>query len=274
MEHQTSQVNIPFHATILAGGGPERRARAMQMAQALVCTAPEERRPCGVCRDCRKVSEGIHPDVIPIERFMEEKDVGVEIKIAPIRTLRSDAFIRPNEAERKVYIIDNAQTMNLNAQNALLKLLEEGPKYAAFLLLCDRAGALLETIRSRCALIHLEEETRETDPSALEFLGLLSSGDELERCGFLARLELSKPDRQRLEGFLSSLEELLQQAVVEGVTGGFQSNEIRNLTRRHSNAQLLEWAALARQGRDMLPFHVSAGHVLGWLGASLSGGLV
>lgn len=274
MEHQTSQVNIPFHATILAGGGPERRAKAMQMAQALVCTAPEERRPCGVCRDCRKVSEGIHPDVIPIERFMEEKDVGVEIKIAPIRTLRSDAFIRPNEAERKVYVIDNAQTMNLNAQNALLKLLEEGPKYAAFLLLCDRAGALLETIRSRCALIHLEEETRETDPSALEFLGLLSSGDELERCGYLARLELSKPDRQRLEGFLSSLEELLQQAVVEGVTGGFQSNEIRNLTRRHSNAQLLEWAALARQGRDMLPFHVSAGHVLGWLGASLSGGSV
>ena len=274
MEYQTSQVNIPFHATILAGGGPERRARAMQMAQALVCTAPEERRPCGVCRDCRKVSEGIHPDVIPIERFMEEKDVGVEIKIAPIRTLRSDTFIRPNEAERKVYIIDNAQTMNLNAQNALLKLLEEGPKYAAFLLLCDRAGALLETIRSRCALIHLEEETRETDPSALEFLGLLSSGDELERCGYLARLELSKPDRQRLEGFLSSLEELLQQAVVAGVTGGFQSNEMRNLTRRHSNAQLLEWAALARQGRDMLPFHVSAGHVLGWLGASLSGGLV
>lgn len=274
MEHQTSQVNIPFHATILAGGGPERKARAMKMAQALVCTAPEEQRPCGVCRDCRKVSEGIHPDVIPIERFMEEKDVGVEIKIAPIRTLRSDAFIRPNEAARKVYVIDNAQTMNLNAQNALLKLLEEGPKYAAFLLLCDRAGALLETIRSRCAVIHLEEERRETDPLALEFLGLLSSGDELERCGFLARLELSKPDRQRLEGFLSSLEELLQQAVVEGVTGSFQSNEIRNLTRRHSSAQLLEWAALARRARDMLPFHVSAGHLLGWLGASLSGGSV
>lgn len=268
------QNNMPFHATILAGGETQRRAKGLELAQMLVCTALEGGKPCGVCRDCRKVSEGIHPDVIPIERFMEEKDVGVEIKIAPIRTLRGDAFIRPNEAARKVYVIDNAQTMNLNAQNALLKLLEEGPKYAAFLLLCDRAGALLETIRSRCAVIHLEEEVRETDPWALEFVGLLSSGDELERCGFLARLELAKPDRQRLEGFLSSLEELLQQAVVASVTRGCQSNEIRNLTRRHSSAQLLEWADLARQGRDMLPFHVSAGHLLGWLGASLSGGRV
>lgn len=262
---------MPFHATILAGGETQRRERALELAQMLVCTGPENQRPCGHCRNCRKVREGIHPDVIPVERFMEEKDVGVEIKIAPIRALRSDAFIRPNEADRKVYIIDNAQTMNLNAQNALLKLLEEGPRYAAFLLLCDHSGALLETIRSRCALVHLEEESSgERDPWALEFLKLLSSGDELERCGFLARVELAKPDRQRLDGFLSDLEELLQQAVVGNVTGAFQQGELRNLTRRHSAARLLSWAALVRQARNMLPFHVGAGHLLGWLGASIA----
>ena len=266
MEH----VTMPFHATILAGGKEQRRAKALELAQELVCTG-EGKKPCGCCRNCRKVLEGIHPDVIPIERFMEEKDVGVEIKIAPIRTLRSDAFIRPNEADRKVYIIDNAQTMNLNAQNALLKLLEEGPGYAAFLLLCDRSGALLETIRSRCALVHLEEEEAgDTDPWAQEFVGLLSSGDELSRCGFLARLELAKPDRQRLEQFLSGLEDLLNRAVVSNVTGAVQGNEIRNLIRRHSSAQLLEWAALVRQARDMLPFHVGAGHLLGWLGAAMA----
>lgn len=268
MEH----VTMPFHATILAGAGALRRAKALELAQELVCTG-EGKKPCGHCRDCRKVSEGIHPDVIPIERFMEQKDVGVEIKVGPIRTLRSDAFIRPNEADRKVYIIDNAQTMNLNAQNALLKLLEEGPQYAAFLLLCDRSGALLETIRSRCAVVHLEEEAlRDTDPWALEFLKLLSSGDELQRNGFLVQTELAKPDRQRLERFLSGLEDLLHEAVLSGVTGRFQNNEIRDLTHRYSSAQLLEWADLARQARDMLPFHVRAGDLLGWLGARLAQG--
>ena len=77
---------------------------------------------------------------------MEAKDVGGELKVGPIRDLRSDAFIRPNEARSKVYLIENAQNMNPNAQNALLKVLEEGPPYAAFLLMTDRAGALLETV--------------------------------------------------------------------------------------------------------------------------------
>ena len=91
------QHHIPFHATILTGAPQARRQRGLEMARALVCSAPEgpDGKPCGVCRDCRKVSEGIHPDVIPVERFMEEKDIGGEIKIGPIRALRSDAFIRP-----------------------------------------------------------------------------------------------------------------------------------------------------------------------------------
>ena len=70
--------------------------------------------------------------------------------MAQVRALRADAYIRPNEAERKVYILENAQTMNASAQNAMLKLLEEGPAYAAFLLLTDNAAALLPTVRSRC----------------------------------------------------------------------------------------------------------------------------
>ena len=115
------------------------------------------------------MSEGIHPDVIPVERFMEEKDIGGEIKIGPIRALRSDAFIRPNEAARKVYLIDNAQNLNLNAQNALLKLLEEGPEYTAFLLMCDQSGALLETIRSaaRCSMSRRGRSPRTPTPRPL-----------------------------------------------------------------------------------------------------------
>ena len=76
-----------------------------------------------------------------------------------MRQLRADAYIRPNEADRKIYILENAQTMNPSAQNAMLKLLEEGPAYAAFLLLTDNAAALLPTVRSRCELLPLSPVT-------------------------------------------------------------------------------------------------------------------
>ncbi|MFR1052656.1 MAG: ATP-binding protein, partial [Lachnospirales bacterium] len=100
--------------------------------------------PCGACPGCRKVLGDIHPDVITIG------DDGKGITVAQSRQIRADAYVRPNEAPRKVYVIQNAQTMNASAQNALLKLLEEGPAYAAFLLLTDNPAALLPTVRSRC----------------------------------------------------------------------------------------------------------------------------
>ena len=74
---------------------------------------------------------------------------------AQIRALRADAYIRPNEAGRKVYLLERAHTMNPSAQNAMLKLLEEGPPYAAFLLLTENAAALLPTVRSRCETLTL-----------------------------------------------------------------------------------------------------------------------
>ena len=265
------QHHIPFHATILTGAPQARRQRGLEMARALVCSAPEgpDGKPCGVCRDCRKVSEGIHPDVIPVERFMEEKDIGGEIKIGPIRALRSDAFIRPNEAARKVYLIDNAQNLNLNAQNAMLKLLEEGPEYTAFLLMCDQSGALLETIRSRCALLHVQEGAVPEDADAAAFARAICAGSELERCAFLVQLERDKPDRQKLEGFLAALEAIFDDAALGGVTGRFQSQEARELAGRQSRGTLLEWSERCRRARGMLTFHLGTGHLLGWLGAGL-----
>ena len=133
------------HAYLLsgpAGGGKKTLARLM--AAAMVCTGQGES-PCGACPACKKALGGIHPDIITVAG-----ENGKDISVGQARALRADAYIRPNEAERKVYLILDAQTMNTNAQNAVLKLLEEGPPYAAFLLLTDNPGALLPTIRSRC----------------------------------------------------------------------------------------------------------------------------
>ncbi|MTQ97667.1 DNA polymerase III subunit delta [Pseudoflavonifractor sp. BIOML-A6] len=143
------------HAYILSGSaGSGRRTLARVLAAALVCDGAEpEARPCLACSGCRKVLAGIHPDV------NYTGTDGRDITVAQVRALRSDAYIRPNEAARKVYVVINAQTMNPSAQNAMLKLLEEGPAYAAFLLLTDNAAALLQTVRSRCETLSLSPVT-------------------------------------------------------------------------------------------------------------------
>ena len=144
------------HAYILSGPpGSGKRTLAGLLAAALVCTQTGGALPCLSCTACRKVMGGIHPDVIRIGND------GKDITVAQIRTLRSDAYIRPNEAERKVYILENAQSMNASAQNAMLKLLEEGPAYAAFLMLSDNGAALLPTVRSRCEVLTLSPVTQD-----------------------------------------------------------------------------------------------------------------
>ena len=132
------------HAYLISGpAGSGKKTLAGLLAAAYVCTA-DQGWPCGRCAACRKAANSIHPDII----WVGEPDK--DITVAMVRQVRSDAYIRPNEAHRKVYIFPAAQRMNASAQNALLKLLEEGPAYAAFLLLADNAAALLPTIRSRC----------------------------------------------------------------------------------------------------------------------------
>lgn len=138
------------HAYLISGpDGAGKKTLARLLAAAMVCTG-EGDQPCGVCPACRKALGGIHPDIITVTG-----EKGKDISVGQIRSLRADAYIRPNEAPRKVYLIQDAQTMNTNAQNAILKLLEEGPPYAAFLLLTHNPGALLPTIRSRCEGISL-----------------------------------------------------------------------------------------------------------------------
>lgn len=260
-----------FHATILTGPAAARKARALELGQELVCSGANGAKPCGQCRDCRKAAQGIHPDIIAVEQFMEEKDHGGMIKIDPIRDLRADAFIRPNEAARKVYVIDNAQNLNLNAQNALLKLLEEGPEYAAFLLLCDSAGALLETIRSRCAVVSAgrEEEHTAYDLNALALAEILAGGNELEKAAFFAQMECAKPDRAALSRFIDDLERLMNDAAVGGITGRFETSQAEKLAEKIDRKRLLDMAEDLRRAKEMNGFHVAAGHLLGWLGAKL-----
>ena len=104
--------------------------------------------PCWVCPACEKVLEDKCPDIHVIGRE-GKASIGVEA----IRFLRSDVLIPPNDLDTKIYIIEDAETMTVQAQNALLLTLEEPPPYVLFLLLCDGADHLLETIRSRAPVL-------------------------------------------------------------------------------------------------------------------------
>lgn len=145
------------HAYLIAGeSGTGRHTLAELLAETALCQGKGPR-PCGQCVSCKKVRAGIHPDVIHVK-----PQPGKAIAVDQIRQLRGDAYIRPNEGERKIYLIDEADQMGPGAQNALLKLLEEGPDYALFLLITENIQAMLETIRSRCEVLSLVPLPQET----------------------------------------------------------------------------------------------------------------
>ena len=129
------------------GSGKHTLARAL--AAAILCRG--EDKPCGHCTPCRKVFAGNHPDVITVDD-PEKKTVTVDL----IRQARTDMYLQPNESDHKIYLFPRAQDMGIPGQNALLKILEEPPKYGVFLLLTDNPEKLLPTVRSRCVELKMQ----------------------------------------------------------------------------------------------------------------------
>ena len=144
------------HAFIIEGpDGTGKHTIAKSAAAALVCESRNDNEkplPCLCCRACRSVMESKSPDVI----ITGKEDGKATLGIDAARFIREDVRIVPNDFERKIYIIEDADKMTPQAQNALLLTLEEPPKYVHFFLLCENAGNLLETIRSRAPIVRTE----------------------------------------------------------------------------------------------------------------------
>lgn len=133
--------------------GPEgvgKRLTALALAQAVNCLSPVDgpdgsRDACGTCSPCRKIDRGSHPDVVVVA-----PDEATSIKIEQIREVVGQTAYRPFEGRSRVVVIDGADLMGDDAQNALLKTLEEPPARNVFILVTARPDVLLATIRSRC----------------------------------------------------------------------------------------------------------------------------
>ncbi|MBR5523646.1 MAG: DNA polymerase III subunit [Clostridia bacterium] len=140
------------HALLLEGAeGTGRKTLARLIARAALCRCEDHAaRPCGVCAACQK---SVHPDMT------EMGGEGAALTVDAIRRLRDEAFFMPNESAYRVLILTEAQHMRHEAQNALLKILEEPPAHVLFILTCDKRTSMLETIRSRCVCLALSPVT-------------------------------------------------------------------------------------------------------------------
>ena len=248
------------HAVILTGSG-DLLEPARYLAAAHVCEGEEK--PCLRCRHCRKVLEDIHPDVITV-RDTEHRELTVDA----VRALRRDVYIRPNEAERKVYIVADCRQLNERDQNVLLKIVEEGPAYAAFIFCADSPASLLETVRSRCVLLRCGDgDEQPLCQAAGELCEAFGRGRLLPVTKYLASLEAGKCKREDLRRILQDCWRAVSEALL--VRRGkprpdpLCAREAAALADRLTDRQLSALADMLAQYAGECDYNVGVGQVLG-----------
>ncbi len=160
------------HAVLIDGAGEKQRdALARMVSKAIVCSNRAEE-PCCVCENCRKADENIHPDIITVTK-PEDKKFFVK---ADVKKVVSDAYLTPNDADKKVYILSEIQNMTEESQNLLLKILEEPPHYTTFVLTSQSANAVIGTVLSRVVRLRMgKSNDAEYSDKAAEVVKALSS---------------------------------------------------------------------------------------------------
>ena len=258
------------HALLFTGsGGGAELAR--YAAAAMECTA-DRGRPCGVCSACRKTAQDIHPDVITV-RDPEHKNIAVDV----VRAVRADAYIRPNEGRRKVYIFPDCALLTEQDQNVLLKIVEEGPPYAAFLFCAENPSQVLQTLRSRCVEVKLrpsETEDGEMSEAAEALCRAIGSRRRGAVAELAVRLEKKRMDREALSAMLERSRASFAAALlslygrepeeIDRETGSFLA---KNLTK----TQIMSTIELLQKYHGECAYNVGPGHVLGALAAELEG---
>lgn len=170
---------VNSHAYIFEGDfGLNVEEAAKLFAAALTC-ANTEIAPCGSCPSCISAKAGTNSDIMFVTPDKDRKTVGVK----NIRALEADASVTPFAAKRKVYVFTDASIITEEAQNALLKTLEEPPEYVAFILMTENADTLLETIRSRAVIVHFPAVSENT---VREYISQKYPEDK-DRLDFLAK---------------------------------------------------------------------------------------
>ena len=189
----------PPHAWLFAGpAGVGKASLARWLAQVVNCAQTGVRRddtgavePCGECAQCTRIARAIHADVVtvsipPPEDGVQHKDISVD----QVREVEQAVALSPFEGRTRVAIIDPADAMSANAQNAFLKTLEEPPPNAVFVLIATREDDLLPTVRSRCRKVEFGLVAAGEIEAALR-----ERGTDDEQARLLSRLAEGRPER-------------------------------------------------------------------------------
>lgn len=250
------------HAFILWGGSEaEQDEFAWKLAAAIICANPDQK-PCLACPHCQKAARRIHPDINKIDRKPEAKEIYVD----QIRALREDAVIMPNEASKKVYILCHAGSMNVFAQNAILKLLEEPPESAAFILVANHPAELLPTVRSRCVALSADRRSKTVpvqlrDDAVAFYEALTGSPIKLAELSFV----LEKLEKSAIADFIADARAFLILKLKDCLNG----------TREALGPEyIMKAVTVLDRAREYLENNVGLGHITGMICAELieSGG--
>jgi DNA polymerase III subunit delta' len=237
------------HGLLFTGPrGVGRFRTAVTVAKAVNCLGGLSGDCCDRCSACVKIPKGIHPDV-----HMVTPD-GATIKIDQIRTLNREAALRPYEGRRKVFILDQAETMTPQAQNALLKTLEEPPGKTILFLIAPETAALLSPIASRCSQIRFAPLSENVIVSRLR-----ADGCDEEEAGLLAGLaggSLGRAHELRQRP-LQEIWDLVEQAFALPSGKSLPPLELAERVLRHKEMLPLFLEALLVWCRDSLVSRVS-----------------
>jgi DNA polymerase-3 subunit delta' len=216
--------------------GPEasgKRTLARAFAQALNCSGAAEERPCGRCQGCRLIAGDVHPDF----RLIDKQGSGriKSIPIEAVRALQHDASLSAHHGGYKVYVIDGAEALSLQAMDALLKTLEEPAERVVIVLTCVDLGVLPQTVVSRCQVVKLGRvEAREIASALTE-----RHATEPEPAALLAHLSDGRPGRAlSLAADPSGLAE--RAAIVDEIVALDRADRVERLKAAERMAQ--EWS--------------------------------
>ena len=205
------QGNFPHGVLVECQNSNEGEEFARFIANTLVCTG--DNKPCSVCPDCIKAQGKGHPDIFETDGI---KGKSKNFTVDAVREIRDDAFVIPNESDKKIYILKNGHNMNEQAQNAILKILEEPPSYVYFIIITESKSTMLETVLSRVQIFSLlSDEGEITDKEFQAVSGMVNALLQVNELALMEQTAVFQKNNQFAKSVLVLLTEVFRDALVK-----------------------------------------------------------
>lgn len=239
VQSAVSQGSFPHGVLVECQNEKEGEDFARFIANCLVCRG--DTKPCGMCPDCLKAQKNGHPDITETDGI---KGKSRNFTVDAVREIRDDAYIVPNESDRKIYILKNAHNMNEQAQNAILKILEEPPTYVFFIIVTTSKSTMLETVLSRVQVYSLlsdEGEITEKEENAVK--GFVNALLNVNEVALMEQTAVFQKNNQFAKSVLILLSAVFRDALVK--KSGFErefrfAQEVRTLSNSVTAKNLMQ----------------------------------